>query len=224
VNVLVIDVGGSNLKILATGQAERRRMVSGPKLNAGAMVAGVKKLAEGWAYDAVAIGYPGMVVDDQPVTEPHNLAPGWVDFDYRAAFGCPVKIINDAAMQALGSYAKGKLLFLGLGTGLGTAMVIDGMVVQMELAHLPYRKGTFEDYVGEQALNRDGPKKWRKRVADVVTRLTAALVPDEVVLGGGNARSLKKLPPLCRVGDNANAFVGGFRLWEEPASRPTKKT
>ena len=223
-NVLVIDVGGSNLKILATGQAERRRMVSGPKLNAGAMVAGVKKLAEGWAYDAVAIGYPGMVVDDQPVTEPHNLAPGWVDFDYRAAFGCPVKIINDAAMQALGSYAKGKLLFLGLGTGLGTAMVIDGMVVQMELAHLPYRKGTFEDYVGEQALNRDGPKKWRKRVADVVTRLTAALVPDEVVLGGGNARSLKKLPPLCRVGDNANAFVGGFRLWEEPASRPTKKT
>ena len=213
--VLVIDVGGSHVKILATGQAERRRMVSGPKLNAGAMVAGVKRLAEGWAYDAVSIGYPGMVVADQPVTEPHNLAPGWVKFNYCTAFDCPVKIINDAAMQALGSYAKGKLLFLGLGTGLGTAMVIDGMVVQMELAHLPYRKGTFEDYVGEQALNRDGRKKWGNRVVDVVARLTAALVPDEVVLGGGNVHNLKKLPPLCRVGDNANAFIGGFRLWEE---------
>jgi len=213
--ILVIDVGGSHVKILATGKAEPRRMVSGSDLNAGAMVAGVKRLAEGWTYDAVAIGYPGMVVADQPATEPHNLAPGWVKFDYRAAFGCPVKIINDAAMQALGSFDKGKLLFLGLGTGLGSAMVINGMVVQMELAHLPYRKSTFEDYVGDQARIRDGKKKWAKRVADVVTRLTAALVPDEVVLGGGNARYLKTLPPLCRLGDNANAFVGGFRLWQE---------
>ena len=219
-NVLVIDVGGSHVKILATGKAQRRRMVSGPTLNAGAMVSGVKRLAEGWAYDAVSIGYPGIVVADQPVTEPHNLAPGWVDFDYRAAFGCPVKIINDAAMQALGSFTAGKLLFLGLGTGLGSAMVINGIVVQMELAHLPYRKSTFEDYVGDQARIRDGKKKWAKRVADVVTRLTAALVPDEVVLGGGNARYLKTLPPLCRLGDNANAFVGGFRLWQEPASQP----
>lgn len=213
--VLVIDIGGSNLKILATGQAERRRTPSGPNLSAAAMVTSVKKLAEGWAYDVVAIGYPGMVVANQPVTEPHNLARGWVDFDYRAAFGCPVKIINDAAMQALGSYAKGKLLFLGLGTGLGTAMVINGVVVQMELAHLPYRRGTFEDYVGDHARIHDGKKKWARRVQDVVIRLTAALVPDEVVLGGGNARYLETLPPLCRLGDNANAFVGGFRLWEK---------
>jgi polyphosphate glucokinase len=224
VKILVIDVGGSNVKILATGQAERRRMPSGPQLTAAAMVAGVRQLAEGWAYDAVAIGYPGMVADHQPVTEPHNLAPGWVAFDYAAAFGCPVRIINDAAMQALGSFDKGKLLFLGLGTGLGSAMVINGLVLQMELAHLPYRKGTFEDYVGDAALNRDGKKIWRKRVADVVARLTAALVPDEVVLGGGNARSLKNLPPLCRLGDNANAFVGGFRLWEDRSGRPTRKS
>jgi polyphosphate glucokinase len=215
VNVLVIDIGGSNLKILATGQAERRRTPSGPNLTAQAMVAKVKKLAEGWDYDAVAIGYPGMVVDDQPITEPHNLATGWVKFDYRAAFGCPVRIINDAAMQALGSYDKGKLLFLGLGTGLGSAMVVNGVVVQMELAHLPYRKATFEDYVGDRALIIDGKEKWARRVADVVARLTAALVPDEVVLGGGNARKLKQLPPLCRLGDNANAFVGGFRMWEQ---------
>jgi polyphosphate glucokinase len=190
-------------------------MPSGPNLTAAAMVAGVKQLAEGWAYDAVAIGYPGVVVADQPVTEPHNLAPGWVEFDYRAAFDRPVRIINDAAMQALGSFDQGKLLFLGLGTGLGSAMVINGTVVQMELAHLPYRKGTFEDYVGDEARIRDGKKTWRKHVTDVVIRLTAALVPDEVVLGGGNVRYLKELPPLCRVGDNANAFVGGFRLWEE---------
>jgi len=223
VKILVIDVGGSHVKILASGQTERRRMVSGSKLNAGAMVAGVKRLAEGWAYDAVAIGYPGMVAHHQPVTEPHNLAPGWVAFDYAAAFGCPVRIINDAAMQALGSFDKGKLLFLGLGTGLGSAMVIDGLVLQMELAHLPYRKGTFEDYVGDAALIRDGRKTWCKRVADVVARLTAALVPDEVVLGGGNARILKKLPPLCRLGDNGNAFIGGFRLWEDVTRRPTRK-
>jgi len=216
VRVLVIDVGGSHVKILATGQAKRRRMDSGPKLNAEAMVAGVQRLAEGWAYDVVAIGYPGVVVADQPVTEPHNLAPGWVKFDYPASFGCPVRMLNDAAMQALGSFVRGKLLFLGLGTGLGSAMVINGFVVQMELAHLPYRKGTFEDYVGDHALIRDGKRLWGKRVADVVARLTAALVPDEVVLGGGNASKLKQLPPLCRLGDNANAFAGGFRMWENP--------
>ncbi len=215
--VLVIDVGGSHVKILASGETEPRRMLSGPKLNAEAMAAGIKELAEDWAYEAVAIGYPGVVVADRPVTEPHNLARGWVKFDYRAAFGRPVKIINDAAMQALGSYDKGKLLFLGLGTGLGSSMVINGLVVPMELAHLPYRKGTFEDYVGEQALLRDGQKKWCKRVTDVVARLAAALIPDEVVLGGGNVNNLKKLPPLCRLGDNANAFVGGFRMWEKQA-------
>lgn len=211
--VLVIDVGGNNVKILATGQAEPRRVASGPAMNATQMVERVKALAAGWAYDVVAIGYPGVVVDDQPVTEPHNLAPGWVNFDYRAAFGCRVKMLNDAAMQALGSYDKGKLLFLGLGTGLGSAMVVHGHIVPMELAHLPYRSATFEDFVGARALERDGKKKWRKRVADVVVRLSAALVPDEVVLGGGNVRHLKTLPPQCRAGDNANAFAGGYRLW-----------
>jgi polyphosphate glucokinase len=212
--ILVIDVGGNNVKILATGQTGARRAASGPKMDAKAMVDKVQQLAEGWAYDAVSIGYPGVVIDGQPATEPHNLARGWVEFDYGVAFGCPVKIINDAAMQALGSYDKGKLLFLGLGTGLGSSMVIDGSVVPMELAHLPYRGKTFEDYVGRRALARDGRKKWRKHVADVVARLAAALVPDEVVLGGGNLRQLKALPPRCRAGANANAFVGGFRLWQ----------
>ena len=211
--VLVIDVGGNNVKILATGQAEPRRAASGPAMSAAQMVERVKALAAGWAYDAVAIGYPGVVVDDQPATEPHNLAPGWVHFDYRAAFGCRVKMLNDAAMQALGSYDKGKLLFLGLGTGLGSALVVHGHIVPMELAHLPYRNATFEDFVGARALERDGKKKWRKSVADVVARLSAALVPDEVVLGGGNVRHLKTLPPRCRAGGNANAFAGGYRLW-----------
>jgi polyphosphate glucokinase len=211
--ILVIDVGGNNVKILASGQSEPRSAASGPHMNAGQMVERVKKLAAGWAYDMVTIGYPGVVVNDQPVTEPYNLAAGWVEFDYRAAFGRPVKIVNDAAMQALGSYGQGKLLFLGLGTGLGSAMVIDGSLVPMELAHLPYRHATFEDYVGARALQRDGRKKWRRRVADVVARLSAALVPDEVVLGGGNVKRLQTLPPRCRAGDNANAFTGGFRLW-----------
>lgn len=215
--VLVIDVGGSNVKILATGQTEVRRVPSGPTMTAAQMAEDVKTLAAGWAYDAVAIGYPGVVKADQPVTEPHNLAPGWVKFDYHAAFGKPVKIINDAAMQALGSFKEGKLLFLGLGTGLGTTMVVNGVVVPMELAHLPYRKATFEDYVGEHALERDGKKKWRKRVFDVVARLKAALVPDDVVIGGGNVRHLSELPPGCRPGDNANAFVGGFRMWAAAA-------
>jgi polyphosphate glucokinase len=213
-NVLVVDVGGSHVKILATGKREPRKFVSGPTLTAAQMVAGVKRLARGWRYDVVAIGYPGAVAHDHPVAEPHNLGPGWMQFDYAAAFGCPVKIINDAAMQALGSHAQGKLLFLGLGTGLGSTLVVDGIVVPMELAHLPYRKGTFEDYVGIGALERDGKKKWRKHVEDVVARLIAALCPDDVVIGGGNVKLLTQLPPGCRAGDNANAFVGGFRLWE----------
>jgi polyphosphate glucokinase len=215
--VLVVDVGGSHVKILVNGLGEPRRVESGPRMDAAAMVASVRGLAAGWAYDVVAIGYPGVVIGGQPASEPHNLARGWVAFDYRAAFGRPVKIINDAAMQALGSYDQGKLLFLGLGTGLGSAMVIDGTVLPMELAHLPYRQGSFEDYVGAQALERDGRKQWRKRVADVVARLAAALVPDEVVLGGGNVHLLKTMPPLCRAGDNVNAFIGGLRLWHQPA-------
>jgi polyphosphate glucokinase len=214
-NVLVIDVGGTHVKILATGQSEHRKFDSGPKLNAERMVRGVKELATGWNYEMVTIGYPGLVLRGRPVAEPHNLAHGWVGFDYEAAFECPVRIINDAAMQALGSYQGGKMLFLGLGTGLGSALIVDGIVEPMELGHLPYRKRTYEDYVGIRGLERLGKKKWREAVSDVVAQLVAALEPDDVVLGGGNVKKLKELPTGCRVGDNANAFLGGFRVWEE---------
>ncbi len=214
-NVLAVDIGGSNVKILATGQKEPRKIPSGPTLTPKAMVAGIKKLATGWKYDAVSIGYPGMVIHGRPVAEPFNLGKGWVGFDYRAAFGKPVKLMNDAAMQALGSYKGGKMLFLGLGTGLGSTVIADGVVEPMELAHLPYRKGTYEDYVGRRGLEKRGKKKWRRDVEDIVARLTAALEPDDVVLGGGNAKKVKELPPKCRRGNNANAFLGGFRLWED---------
>jgi predicted NBD/HSP70 family sugar kinase len=213
-NVLVVDVGGTNVKILATGQAEPRRFPSGPKLTPEQMVAGVKEVAGEWQYDAVSIGYPGLVLQGRVAAEPHNLAPGWIGFDFAAAFGCPVKLINDAAMQALGSYKEGVLLFLGLGTGLGSALVVKGVVVPMELAHLSYRRGTYEDFVGQRGLKRLGKKKWQKHVAYGVARLTAAFHPDDVVLGGGNAKKLPQLPPGCRLGNNANAFLGGFRLWE----------
>ena len=220
-NVLAVDIGGTNVKILATGQDKPRRFPSGPTLTAKEMVAGVKKLAQGWKYDAVSIGYPGVVIHGRPVSEPRNLGKGWVGFDYRAAFGRPIKIINDAAMQALGSYKGGKMLFLGLGTGLGSALIVDGIVEPMELGHLPYKKRTYEEYVGLGGLEKRGKKKWRRHVADVVASLTAALEPDDVVLGGGNVKRLKELPSGSRVGDNANAFVGGFRLWEEAAGRKT---
>jgi polyphosphate glucokinase len=228
-NVLVVDVGGTNVKILATGQTEPRRFRSGTNLTARAMVKGVKACAQGWKYDAVSIGYPGVVVRNRPVAEPHNLGKGWVHFDYAAAFGCPVKIINDAAMQALGSYRGGKLLFLGLGTGLGTAMIVDGLVEPMELGHAPYRKRTYEYYVGAAGLKRLGKKKWRAEVAKVVATLTRALEPDDLVIGGGNVNRLAHLPPGARAGDNANAFIGGFRLWQggrgkskAPARRRTR--
>jgi polyphosphate glucokinase len=221
--VLVVDVGGTHVKILASGQTERREMDSSPMLTARQMVAGVKKLATGWKYDVVSIGYPGPVMHNKPLLEPHNLGPGWVGFDYRRAFGKPVRILNDAAMQALGSYEGGRMLFLGLGTGLGSAMVVDGKIEPMELAHLPYKKGrTFEDYVGLHGLTRLGKAKWRKEVADVVERFRVALQPEYIVLGGGNAKKLKRLPPGCRLGDNANAFVGGFRMWERPRARKQK--
>jgi polyphosphate glucokinase len=219
VNILTVDIGGTHVKILATGQSEPRKFASGPKMTPEVMVAGVKKLAKGWKYDRLSIGYPGPVLHGRPVTDPPNLAKGWVGYDYSRAFERPVQIINDAAMQALGSYHGGRMLFLGLGTGLGVAMIIDGVVEPMELAHLPYRKGTYEDYVGLRGLERRGKKKWRKSVADVVERLVAALEPDYVVLGGGNVKKLKELPPGCRAGANANAFEGGFRLWEEPRAR-----
>ena len=216
-NILVIDVGGSHVKVLASGQTEVRRMDSGPAMTPQAMVDGVKALAKGWKFDRVSIGYPGVVVRDHPLREPHNLGKGWIAFDYETAFGCPVRIVNDAAMQALGGYAGGKMLFLGFGTGLGTALIVDGTLVPMELAHLPYRKATFEDYVGERALEQKGENKWRKSAVDVIERLIAAMEPDDVVLGGGNAVHIGELPPRCRLGANANAFPGGFRLWGDSA-------
>ena len=213
-NILTVDVGGTSVKILATGQADRRKFSSGPTMTAERMVAEVKELAADWSYDVVSIGYPGRVSRGRIVSEPHNLAPGWREFNFQAAFDCPVKILNDAAMQALGSYEGGLLLFVGLGTGLGSALVADGVVIPMELGHLSYSKGTYEDYVGRRGLERRGKKKWQKHVAFAVTRLIEALNPDDVVLGGGNSKKLKELPPGCRLGDNAFAFVGGFRLWE----------
>ena len=188
------------------------------------MIAGVKKAAYGWQFDVAAIGYPGVVVNGRAASEPHNLAGGWVGFDFEAALGVPVKLVNDATMQAIGSYRGGKMLFLGLGTGLGSAMVVDGLAESMELGHLPYKKGTYEDYVGEQGRRRRGNSKWRHHVRKVVGLLQAALEPTDIVLGGGNAARLKTLPRGCRAGENANAFLGGFALWKtangtaEPAS------
>jgi polyphosphate glucokinase len=210
-NVLAIDIGGTHVKILATGQKEHREFESGPKLTPATMAAAVRKLAKDWNYDVVSIGYPGTVCHNRPIAEPHNLGKGWVAFDYRAAFKRPVKIINDAAMQALGSYQRGRMLFLGLGTGLGSAMIVDGLLEPLELGHLPYKKSIYENYVGIRGLEKHGKKKWRKHVADVVQQFIAALEPDDVVLGGGNVNNLKDLPPGCRKGDSANAFRGGFR-------------
>jgi polyphosphate glucokinase len=218
-NVLAVDVGGTHVKILVAGQKERREFASGPTLTAKQMVDRVKALATDWKYDRVTMGYPGPVLHDRPVAEPHNLGPGWVGFDFKAAFERPVKVMNDAAMQALGSYKGGKMLFLGLGTGLGSTMIVDGVVEPMELGHLPYRKGTYEDYVGLRGLTAHGEKKWRKHVEDVIVRLVAALEPDDVVLGGGNVKHLDGLPRGTRAGDNANAFLGGFRAWEKQTAK-----
>jgi len=214
-NILVIDIGGTNVKILATGQKDPIKIPSGTTMTARKMVDEVRKAAAKWKYTAVSIGYPGPVLHGQPVSEPHNLASGWVGFDFSKAFGKPVKMVNDAAMQALGSYDGGRMLFLGLGTGLGSALVVDGILEPMELAHLPFKKGrTYEDYVGLRGIDRLGKKKWRKNVAEVVETLSKALEADYVVLGGGNAKLLKDLPPGARLGNNMNAYTGGFRLWE----------
>jgi len=214
--VLVVDVGGTSIKILASGQRTVRKFCSGPELTAELMVAGVVKIAKSWTYDAVSIGYPGPVSGGTLLEEPNNLGTGWMGFDFEKAFGCPVKVINDAAMQALGSYEGGRMLFLGLGTGLGSALIADWVIMPMELAHLPYKKGrTFEDYVGRRGFERLGKKKWRRAVDDIVSRLKAALVAEYVVLGGGNAKKLQQLPEGARLGDNAHAFLGGQRLWEE---------
>jgi predicted NBD/HSP70 family sugar kinase len=219
-NVLAIDVGGTHVKLLATGKKEVRKIESGPKLTAAEMARQVRAAVKDWDYDAISIGYPGPVVQGRPLDEPHNLGPGWVKFNYRKAFGKPVKIVNDAAMQALGSYRKGRMLFLGLGTGLGSSMIVDGVLQPMELAHLPYKKGrTYEDYLGRRGLERLGKKKWQKNVFEVVNQLRQAVQADDVVLGGGNAKKLEKLPPGTRLGNNSNAFVGGFRMWQDETVR-----
>jgi predicted NBD/HSP70 family sugar kinase len=217
---LVIDVGGTNVKVLAAGQTERRRCPSGPTMTPQRMVAAVKEMVGDWEYDVISIGYPGPVHGNKPVAEPRNLGRGWTRFNFRAAFKRPVRIINDAAMQALGSHRKGNLLFLGLGTGLGTAMIVQGAIVPMELAHLPYKNATYEDYLGLRGLKRLGRKKWQRHVEVCVAGFIAAFQLHDVVIGGGNAKKLLKLPKGCRLGENANAFLGGFRLWED-RSDPT---
>jgi len=212
--VLVIDIGGTNVKILATGQTEARKFPSGPTMTPRKLVAGVLRLAGDWTYDVVAIGYPGRVVGDRAVTEPRNLARGWVGFNFAAALKCPVKVMNDASMQALGSYKGGTMLFLGLGTGLGSALMVDGHIVPMEIGALSYKNGTVEDYLGLRGLKKLGKKKWGKTLKLLAARFQTALFLDDFVIGGGNAKKLKTAPPGCRLGDNANAFIGGFRLWE----------
>jgi len=216
--ILAVDVGGSHVKALATGQAEPRRIVSGREMSAAAMVVGVKAMTADWPYDVVSLGYPGQVVHNLPAHEPANLGVGWTGFDYAAAFGCPVRVISDAAMQALGSYQGGRMLFIGVGTGLGSAMIVDGQLEPMELGHLQYKKKlTYEDYVGERGLLRLGKKAWRHEVYAVIEAFRHALQPDYIVLGGGNAKLIKELPPDVQLGDNANAFIGGFRMWDDVA-------
>jgi polyphosphate glucokinase len=217
--VLVVDVGGTNVKLLATGQKEPRKIPSGTEMTSSKMVRVVKDSVRDWKFDCISLGYPGPIINGHPLREPHNLGGGWVGFNFSKAFGCPVKIINDAAMQALGSYKGGRMLFLGLGTGLGSAMVVEGALEPMELAHLVYKhEKTYEDYLGLRGLERLGKKRWRRHVAEVVEKLKVALEADYVVLGGGNSKKLKKLPPGARLGSNENAFLGGFRLWERSPS------
>jgi polyphosphate glucokinase len=212
--VLAVDVGGSHVKALASNQTERRRFASSPKLTAQDMVDGTLEAVADWEWDVVSIGIPAPIRNNRPSSEPPNLGTGWVKFDYEAAFGKPTKIVNDAAMQAIGSYRGGRMLFLGLGTGLGSTLIVDGTIVALEAGHLPYRRKTFEDYVGEAYLRQHGKKRWRKAVFETVALLAAATQPDEIVLGGGGGKGLDELPPGCRRGANENAFLGGFRLWD----------
>ena len=213
--VLTVDVGGSHVKEVLNGLDERRRFASGPELTPEQMVAGVLEQTADWEYVGVSVGVPAPVVGGKVVREPVNLGDGWVGFDFEKAFGKATKVVNDAAMQAFGSYDGGRMLFLGLGTGLGTTLIIDGFVVAMEVQHMPFRKATFEDYVGERGLERLGLKRWRKALVEVIEVYVAAFQPDYVVLGGGNARDVGELPPNCRLGHNEDAFLGGFRLWIE---------
>lgn len=215
--VLVIDVGGTHVKALASSESTPVKFDSGPELTPTDMVDGVKNATSHWQYDRIAIGFPAPVVHGRILHEPINLGKGWVDFDFAAAFGLPVRIVNDAVMQALGSYQGGRMLFLGLGTGMGAAMIDNGHTIPLEIAHLSYKKATFEDYVGAAGLKRAGRDKWEKRVHRIATELCAALVCEYVVLGGGNSKQLKTLPACARLGDNVNAFAGGFRLWDQDA-------
>jgi polyphosphate glucokinase len=222
--VLAVDVGGTHVKVMDSKGLTKREFDSGPHLSARKMVKKVKELTADWSYDVVSVGYPGPVVHNRPLAEPYNLGHGWVGLDFAKAFSRPTQVVNDALMQALGSYEGGRMLFLGLGTGLGSAMIVDGILEPMELGHLPYKKdGTFEDCVGAKGLERLGKKKWRRKVADIVKHFTAALEPDYVVLGGGNAEKLGHLPPKTRLGNNANAFKGGFKLWDGHAVKRSAK-
>lgn len=222
--ILVIDIGGTHVKVASTDHRTPVKIVSGPDMTAESMVRQVLAATKGWQYDAVSIGYPGPVEHDHPLAEPRNLAPGWVGFPYKKAFGKPLCFVNDAAMQARGGYRGGRMLFIGLGTGMGSAVIFDGTVVPLELAHLPYRKGlTYEGYVGEEGLKRRGKKRWRESVLDVINRLKAALVCDYVLLGGGNAKLMDELPEHVILGSNANAISGGLKLWEQPADVPASK-
>ena len=213
--ILVIDVGGTHVKVVTTTHRDERKFDSGPKMTAKDMIAGVRKLVADWSFDGVSIGYPGPVLYGKPVSEPFELGGGWVGCDFSAAFGAPVRLINDAAMQAMGSYEGGKMLFLGLGTGLGSTMIADGFVEPMELGHLPFKKLTYEDYLGKRGLKRLGKKRWRQAVEQVMEALYKALEPDYIVIGGGNLSKLSELPPNCKAGANSNAFIGGLRLWSD---------
>ena len=215
-STLAIDIGGSNVKIRIPTETEKRQCASGPTMTPHQMIEGVRKLAAGWEFDSISIGLPAPIRNNRPVTNPVNLGLGWIDFDYDDDFGVPVKLINDAAMQAVGSYNGGRMLFLGLGTGLGSCLIVDHKIMPLELAHLPYRKGkTFEDYVGNRGRETLGQKRWRRHVAAICDVFFAAMLPDEIVIGGGNLAHLKTLPDHCRAGDNANALEGGFRLWQK---------
>jgi polyphosphate glucokinase len=217
--VLAVDIGGSHLKAELSSGSERRSVVSGREMTAAKMVAALTDLTADWHYDVVAMGYPGAVVAHRPAADPFNLGPGWKGFDFEKALGKPVRVVNDALMQAIGSYEAGRMLFLGLGTGLGSAMIAENVCLPLELAHMPYKKATFEDYVGERGLEGRGKGRWRKSVFDVADRLAAALLPDYIVIGGGNVEKLKDLPLKCRRGSNENAFRGGFRVWLDDSLR-----
>jgi polyphosphate glucokinase len=217
--ILVVDIGGTNVKMLASGHQNSRKFPSGPELTPEQMVEGVLSATKDWEYETVSIGFPGPVLCGQPMTEPVNLGPGWMGFDFAATFHRPVKVINDAAMQALGSYQGGKMLFLGLGTGFGVTVIMDGVIEPLELGRFHYKKRTLEHYLGKRGLKRLGRKKWQRHVEEVTARLITAIKPNDVVIGGGNAKKLKPLPPGTRLGDNAYAYLGGFRLWEGEADK-----